>query len=265
MRLAVCFACLASSVALAAEHKDYSNCKDSPIISRFPGAYINNCGHKNFDAVDVPAPGKWKHVEGEIDQTSYLVPKGLTTLEVQRNLSNALKAAGYEILMDSAGGRLSAHKGNIWYWASVGSAGDYIQRVIREKEMQQQVVANAEELKKGIEANGHMVANGIFFDTDKADLKPESKAALDEIAKLLKQDAALKIYVVGHTDNQGGLAHNMELSKARASSVVKALETQYGLAAARLTPAGDGPTAPVMTNETEDGRAMNRRVELVKQ
>ena len=131
--------------------------------------------------------------------------------------------------------------------------------------MQQQVVANAKDLQNGLNATGHVTANGIFFDTDKADLKPESKAALDEIAKLLKEDGSLKIYVVGHTDNQGALAHNMDLSKARAASVVRALETQYGVPAARLTPEGDGPTAPVASNDSEEGRAKNRRVELVKQ
>lgn len=268
MRYAVCvlasLATLASGAAFAAEQKDHKDCKDSPVISRFPGAYINNCSHENFKAFDVPAPGKPKHVEGEVDQASYVAPKGLTQAELQRNLSNALKAAGYEIVMDSAAGRLTAHKGNTWYWASVDNAG-YVQRVIHEKDMQQQVVANADELKKGIDAEGHMVANGVLFDTDKADIKPESKPALDEIAKLLKADGTLRIYVVGHTDNQGALAHNMELSKARASAVVKALEAQYGVAAARLASYGAGPYAPVASNDSEDGRAKNRRVELVKQ
>jgi OmpA-OmpF porin, OOP family len=99
----------------------------------------------------------------------------------------------------------------------------------------------------------------------KADLKPESDATLKEIAKLLQQDPRLKLYVVGHTDNVGVLASNMDLSKRGGDAVVKVLTTTYNVAAARLTAEGDGPTAPVASNDTEEGRGQNRRVELVKQ
>jgi len=91
------------------------------------------------------------------------------------------------------------------------------------------------------------------------------EAALDQISKMLKQDPKMKVYVVGHTDNVGGLASNMDLSKRRSAAVVQALTSQYGVAADQLAPYGDGPYAPVSTNDTEDGRSLNRRVELVKQ
>jgi outer membrane protein OmpA-like peptidoglycan-associated protein len=87
---------------------------------------------------------------------------------------------------------------------------------------------------------------------------------LTEIAKLLEQDPKLKLYVVGHTDNQGTLDMNMDLSRQRADAVVKVLTTKYSVAAARLHTLGDGPSAPVASNDTEEGRAKNRRVELVK-
>ncbi|RPI09882.1 MAG: OmpA family protein, partial [Actinobacteria bacterium] len=106
---------------------------------------------------------------------------------------------------------------------------------------------------------------GINFDTNKAAVKPESKAALDEIAKLLKSDAALKLKVVGHTDMVGSVEANMTLSQARAEAVVQALVGQYGIAAARLKGYGVGSLAPVATNDTDEGRAKNRRVELVKE
>ena len=98
-----------------------------------------------------------------------------------------------------------------------------------------------------------------------ADVKPESDATLAEIAKLLQQTPGLKLYVVGHTDNVGTLASNLDLSKRRGDAVVKVLSTRYSIAATRLSSQGDGPTAPVASNESEEGRAKNRRVELVKQ
>lgn len=104
---------------------------------------------------------------------------------------------------------------------------------------------------------------GILFDFDKADIKPESKPALDVIATLLKTQASLSIFVVGHTDGKGTLDHNMKLSQARAKAVVAALTGQYGIAAAHLDAHGVGPLAPVATNATEEGRKQNRRVELV--
>ncbi len=112
---------------------------------------------------------------------------------------------------------------------------------------------------------GHAAIYGIYFDSGKADIKPESDATLKEIAKLLQADPALKLYVVGHTDNQGSLQSNMDRSRRRADAVTKQLTTKYAVSAARLSPQGDGPTAPVASNDTEEGRAKNRRVELVKQ
>ncbi len=99
----------------------------------------------------------------------------------------------------------------------------------------------------------------------KAEIKPESKAALDEIAKLLKGEPNLKLHVVGHTDNVGGYEPNLGLSRRRAEAVVGALARNYGISAARLTPNGVAYLAPVAVNTTEEGRAKNRRVELIPQ
>jgi outer membrane protein OmpA-like peptidoglycan-associated protein len=119
--------------------------------------------------------------------------------------------------------------------------------------------AMSAELKK----DGAVAVYGILFDTNKADLKPESTAALDEIAKLLGSDPALKLLVVGHTDTVGGFQPNRDLSERRAKSVVAALVTKYQVAATRLLGFGASFASPVASNAAEDGRAKNRRVELV--
>ena len=105
---------------------------------------------------------------------------------------------------------------------------------------------------------------GIYFDNDLADLKPQSKPTLDEVGKLMTGDPALKLKVVGHTDNLGTAEHNLDLSTRRAQAVTGALVHDYNIATERLTPIGAGATQPVASNDTEEGRAKNRRVELVK-
>ena len=127
------------------------------------------------------------------------------------------------------------------------------------------VTIDAATMAKDISTTGHVALYGIYFDTDKADPKPESQPTLQEIAKLLKQDAAMKLYIVGHTDNVGAFDYNIGLSERRAAAVVKELTAKHGIAATRLKPAGVGMLSPVAPNDGEEGRAKNRRVELVKQ
>ncbi len=131
--------------------------------------------------------------------------------------------------------------------------------------MSQDIVANADAFMNDLKATGHAAVYGIYFDTGKSDIKPESAQAIGEVAKLLKNAADLKVYVVGHTDNVGGLEANMKLSQSRADAVTQALIRDHGISASRLKAYGDGPYAPVSSNDTEEGRAKNRRVELVKQ
>lgn len=128
-----------------------------------------------------------------------------------------------------------------------------------------QASLKAEEMAKSIASDGKIAVYGVYFDTGKADIKPESKDALAEMARLLQKDAALKVYIVGHTDNQGALATNVELSQKRAEAVVKALAGEYKIDAKRLSAKGAASFAPVSTNDSEAGRVKNRRVELVKQ
>jgi len=138
--------------------------------------------------------------------------------------------------------------------------------IIETKPMETGLVkVNAEAMAKDIELTGHVSIYGIFFDTGKADVKPQSEEALVEIAKLLGQNAALTLYVVGHTDNVGILSSNMELSQRRAEAVLAVLVSKYGIGTDRLHAAGVGPLSPIAANKVEEGRAKNRRVELVKQ
>ncbi len=126
------------------------------------------------------------------------------------------------------------------------------------------VVANAEAMGEDIEELGRTVLDGLQFEHDAATLMAESKPALDEIAKLLKSLSHKNFYVVGHTDSTGAFAYNMKLSADRATAVRAALVQDYGVAPERLQSAGVGPLVPVFTNNSEGGRASNRRVELVE-
>ncbi|TLD69504.1 OmpA family protein [Phragmitibacter flavus] len=139
---------------------------------------------------------------------------------------------------------------------------DVISPTVMEEKM---VFVKAEEMKSTLDKSGHIALYGLNFDTDKDELKEESKPSLAEVAKLLKTNPSLKLYVVGHTDNEGSAEYNVDLSKRRAAHIVKALGSEYGIAASRLASHGSGLYCPVATNGTEEGRAKNRRVELVEQ
>ena len=137
---------------------------------------------------------------------------------------------------------------------------DIVEAVAREQKM---VTVKAEDMAEKISATGGIALYGIHFDFDKADIKPESEPTLEQIAKLLENDTTLKLLVVGHTDNSGTFEYNQGLSQRRAAAVVHALVTRYHITKDRLTPIGVSYASPVASNKTDEGRAKNRRVELV--
>ncbi len=143
----------------------------------------------------------------------------------------------------------------------VGVLIEVVEPGIREDKM---VTLSADEIGSQIGAQGRVVLYGVLFDFDKATIKPDSEAQLNEMAAYLKNDPAIKVYVVGHTDAKGGLDYNLKLSTQRAKSVAAAL-INSGIESARLDAKGLGPLAPLASNKTEDGQAKNRRVELVAQ
>ncbi|MGD0842287.1 MAG: DUF4892 domain-containing protein [Candidatus Acidiferrales bacterium] len=244
------------------------------------------------------------HLEGKITRIVYTAPTGRSVLEVFRSYQDALKKGGFETLFtcgpqDCSGegksdgrvygngeyddywgpdhgihylsAKLARPEGDVYVSLLVDDQGGNFQPntelyVVEVKPMEANLITvDAASLAGDINRTGHASVYGIYFDTGKADIKPESDAALNEIAKLLQGDPQLKLYVVGHTDNQGALDMNMDLSRRRAEAVLTALTTKYAVPAAALKAYGCGPYAPVASNDTEDGRAKNRRVELVKQ
>jgi OmpA-OmpF porin, OOP family len=124
---------------------------------------------------------------------------------------------------------------------------------------------NADEMSRALADSGKVALYGIYFDTDKDVVRADSQPTLEEIAKLIAKEPGLKLHVVGHTDNQGNAEHNLDLSRRRAANVTRELTTKYGVQADRLDSFGCGFYAPVASNEADEGRAKNRRVELVKQ
>ena len=127
------------------------------------------------------------------------------------------------------------------------------------------VDTDADGMSKALTDDGRIALYGIHFDTGKSTIKPESETTINEISRLLKEQKDLKLIVVGHTDNQGDQKYNMNLSQERAKSVVNTLVNDHGISAGRLKHWGVGFMAPIATNRSEDGRAKNRRVELVEQ
>lgn len=126
------------------------------------------------------------------------------------------------------------------------------------------VVVSSDEMAKALASDGRISLYGIYFDFNKSAVKPESGPTLEQIAALLKAQPKLRLSVVGHTDNVGDADYNLGLSQRRAAAVVAALVEDHGIDASRLEPSGAGMGKPVASNGSEEGRAKNRRVELVK-
>ena len=261
--------------------KDAAGCLDHPFLTRMPQYALVECKKWDFDAQEFYDPatqGKTKvTAEGKKFWLSYQVKDEFresspTALQIIRNYETAIQKVGGKTYSwtQIGGGELHARYAKegleIFVRIYINQNGKgYTLTVIEKERMRQEVEADAKTMAADIGATGKAVLYGIYFDVDKADVKPESETALTEIAKLLGQDAALKLYVVGHTDTTGALDHNMKLSQQRAEAVVKELVSKHGVAPDRLKPFGVGPLAPVTTNDAEEGRAKNRRVELVKQ
>ena len=127
------------------------------------------------------------------------------------------------------------------------------------------VLVDAAKMASDITTSGHVALYGIYFDTASAAVKPEFDPSLREIAAMLTREPALRIYIVGHTDTQGGYDYNMSLSARRSRAVAEALATRYSVSIDRMHTAGAGFLAPVASNTTDDGRAKNWRVEPVRE
>jgi OmpA-OmpF porin, OOP family len=267
-----------TSTAFAADPQvDREGYKDFPGITRVPGFILReygDCVETAFDAHDfwVTQNGKdvQESVEGHKFWYRYRLKAGLpqpSVLQIMRNYQNAARSAGGQVLIDKNGFttiRLNKGGKEVWLEVHTNAGYEYDLTIIEKEAMKQEVTVDAAGMASSIADTGSVAIYGINFDTAKADLKPESDAAIDEIVKLLTGNPALKVYIVGHTDMVGDTSSNVKLSQARAQAVVSVLVSKHGIAAGRLIAFGAGPYAPVASNKTDEGRARNRRVELVE-
>jgi outer membrane protein OmpA-like peptidoglycan-associated protein len=242
-------------------------------------------------------------LQGKSTRIRYTGPAGRSALEVAKNYEAGLQAKGFEVIFSCAldqclankstsyysfGGiidsstlnasyqnglryelaRLRQPSGDVYVAITVGEwlKPTALVQIVETKPMETDklVFLDASEMAKAIDKEGRVSLYGILFDTDKAEIKVESKPTLVEIAKFLQTHPNINIVVTGHTDNQGSFDHNVDLSRRRAAAVVAVLTGQYGIATTRLTAFGAGMAAPVASNSSETTRSKNRRVELVK-
>lgn len=272
--------------------------KDHELVSPYQGSVLRERTDEAFNEyrriVGAGSEGtKTDTVEGKISRLRYDNPKGRSTLEIERNYRQALEAKGLVVDFQCAGrqacghqrepswnslnglnlgvggdvryftGRLPVGSSHVWVSVAVNPQRTFL-HIAEPAAMQSglvQVDANA--LASALEARGKVDLPGIFFASGTATLQAESNPALDAAARLLRERASLALDVVGHTDNQGGDAFNLDLSRQRAAAVVAAL-TARGVPAGRLGSRGMGASQPVADNATEEGRARNRRVELIR-
>ncbi len=240
-------------------------------------------------------------VSGKLTKIKYLVPSKHSGYEVYMNYLDAFRRAGYKILANIKTKNVRTfianeakfkeghpdpydltEKNDQHYYISAvtpkkdayisvyyaegyrGRPGGLFIAVVEPKQLELGKV-DAKTIADKLQDQGHIALYGIYFDFDKATIKPESKPTLDAIAKYLRDHPNINVYIVGHTDNKGTLRYNMRLSKKRAKAVYNTLIEDYHIKAGRMAPFGVGPLAPVASNRTEAGRAKNRRVELVEQ
>ncbi len=275
--IAVILGCMGFLVALAPSWaQDVKGGRDHPAFSRMPGFYLDDYQETDFAAEEFLDPENPDaapiSVEGRKYYLSYVLKKGASLpseLQITRNYAQAVTTAGgsaYSPADHQVSMRLRRNGKEIWAKVETHSGGEgYSLNILEKKPMTQDVVVDASVLAKDIAAGGRVAVYGIYFDFDKADVKPESAPALQQIARLLTEHPQLKVFIVGHTDNKGNLEHNLKLSRARAEAVSMMLRSQYQISATRLAAFGVGPLAPVASNQDETGRARNRRVELVEQ
>jgi outer membrane protein OmpA-like peptidoglycan-associated protein len=262
------------AMGAAAQQPDAKDCKDHPLFpTRMPDYRIVSCKVEEFGVYEFyTTKGPKTPVEGKFTFITY----GFTgnqanepsPLAVVRNYQNAIQQAGGTVLQSVpnwwVNGKIAKAGQETWVQAERGNGKIWL-RIVEKKPMAQYIVADAAALADTLGTAGHVAVNGILFDTGKSVIKPESAQAIGEVAKLLAADPAIKVFVVGHTDTVGDVAANVKLSQERAEAVLQALVRDHGIAADRLKAAGCGPFAPIAANGTEEGRALNRRVELVKQ
>jgi outer membrane protein OmpA-like peptidoglycan-associated protein len=247
----------AADVRGSADHALFPN--------RMPGHSIGTYETKEFAAFQFPSEPAVT-VEGKYTKISYYRDTGQHPggLAIRRNYENAIKSAGGEVVLSR--GNYSVLRGlwqgsEVWAHIQAADTGSYYFLTVVEKAPMVQVITAAQ-MGTALDGVG-FIALDVNFDTGKADIRPESQPIIAEIVGLMKARPELRVGVEGHTDNVGNPASNKALSLARANAVVAAM-VAAGVDRSRLVPAGFGQEQPIADNRLEEGRAKNRRVELVK-
>jgi outer membrane protein OmpA-like peptidoglycan-associated protein len=268
---------MAPAIMQAQATEDEEGCKDSSLLTRMPKSFILECSAKEFDSAEVViGPEKEgesprKTLEGKTEILNYECPETVSLLQIARNMETAMRQAGYQIVFSGKTDEadqpaITARKGATWIqiqtWSN-GGTPNYRQTAVTVKEMTQEVKADASAWAAEIEKSGRVSVYGINFDTGKSAIRADSEPVLQEIATLLREHPEWKLRIVGHTDSTGSKAANRTLSEQRAAAVAAWIAGK-GIEKARLASEGVGDTSPVADNGTDEGRAKNRRVELVK-
>jgi OmpA-OmpF porin, OOP family len=260
-----------------AQGTDAEGCNDHPMFNRMKNFHIGECTLKEFDAFMFPVQNstaencKKQSVEGKYYYINYQLDEGVqepSALQIFRNFENALTQIKATIVakvvenMNSSSfitGKVT--RANMETWIYITATGYDYQVTIVEKQLMEQVI-QASEMLTALNNSGFIALN-ILFDTGKSTIKSESQGIIDQVFDLLKTNPTLKVSIEGHTDNVGTPESNKTLSEARAKAVVDAMVAK-GIDKSRLLSKGWGQDKPVADNRTEEGRAKNRRVEIVK-
>lgn len=255
-----------------------SEFKDTPWFSGMPNYIIYDAEEIEFDSYNFFNGKNCTTVEGKKLKRIYSLKENAqksSTIQIIRNYANAVKSMGGTIIFEGAPqdaecaennglnmvvGKAVKDGNEMWVEVVTLSGDDYYLTIVLKELMKQNVTAS--NIFDALSRDGH-IALYINFDTGKSIIRDESKAIIDQIVQMLRANPDLKLNVEGHTDNIGSPASNKTLSEARAKSVVSSIVNQ-GITADRLNPEGYGQDKPVADNSTEEGRAKNRRVELVK-
>ncbi len=265
------------SHAVAGE--DAEGCRDHAMFTRMSSFHIAECETKEFDAYAFVIGGnagqgepKTKTVEGKVFRIHYQLNEDRpqsSDRQIIRNYSNAVKKMGGKVVSEviEAGSSynymtasFSKNGKNIWVSIPSASETEYELVLVEQQGMQQEVTAS--DMMKALDEKG-FIALHINFDTGKAVIKPDSAPIIGQLYTLLNENPGLKVSIEGHTDNVGKSPENRKLSESRARAVRDALISK-GIDKGRLSYSGFGQDRPVADNGTEEGRAKNRRVEIVK-
>jgi len=263
------------AVLVAQQSFSQSPCDPHPLFTKMPNHSISGCEEYEYDKINIRYQDEdWNWIQYE--KAGYLLKTYYTfNGEMGKNPSNAMIFQNYiqaisskgGTIIDQANANLYLHfksAGDSWYiHIQSDQSGSYSVYSLREENMNQYIALSAEDIAKEMQSNGKATFYGIYFDTDKSEIKPESKETLEQMANYLKSNTQVNVFIVGHTDNTGSFEHNQQLSEKRAEAVVTYLIENHQIAASRLKGYGVSSLSPVSTNTSEEGKSKNRRVEMV--